>query len=107
MASLFPGVVVTGDKFIAGDNDTVDKFIAGVNDTGDHWKSVTRINRRCFAGVIDTDEQLIASVVDTSDKYSFAIISKKFKTAPMVYLEAWGHWFMKKPEDKNLVSESL
>jgi hypothetical protein len=36
MASLFPGVVVTGDKFIAGDNDTVDKFIAGVNDTGDH-----------------------------------------------------------------------
>jgi hypothetical protein len=32
---LFTGVIVTGNK-----------FIAGINDTGDHLKSVTRINQR-------------------------------------------------------------
>jgi hypothetical protein len=45
--SLSPVIIVTGDKFIAGDNDTgdkfiasdtdtSDKFIAGINDTGEH-----------------------------------------------------------------------
>jgi hypothetical protein len=32
---IIGGVVVTGDKFIAGDNDTADKFIAGDNDTSE------------------------------------------------------------------------
>jgi hypothetical protein len=29
------GVIDTGDKFIAGDNNTGDKFIAGDNNVGD------------------------------------------------------------------------
>ncbi len=51
-------VLVTGDKFIGGDNDT-----------GDHWKSVTRTKDKFFAGVVDTAEQLFAGVVDTGDKH--------------------------------------
>jgi hypothetical protein len=33
--SVIAGVVVTGNKFITGDNDTGDKFIAGDNNVGD------------------------------------------------------------------------
>ncbi len=39
--------VVTGHKVIAGVVVTSAKFFTGINDTGDHWKSVTKINRRC------------------------------------------------------------
>ncbi len=60
------------------------ELITGVVDTGDNF----------FAGVIDTAEQLFAGVLDTADKHSFAnisaIFSKKFKTAPIEYLGAWG-----------------
>ncbi len=41
------GVVVTGDKVIASVIVTGDKLFTGIRDTGDHWKSVTKINRRC------------------------------------------------------------
>jgi hypothetical protein len=67
-----------------------DKFFPVINDTGDHSKSVTKT----FVGVVDTAEQLFAGVVDTGYKHLFANISanfrKKFKTAPMEYLGAWG-----------------
>ncbi len=35
------------ENFSAGVVVTADKFIAGISDNGDHWKSVTKINRRC------------------------------------------------------------
>ncbi len=47
--------------------------VTRIYDTGDKF----------FPGVFDTAEQFI----DTGDKYSFP---KKFKTAPMEHLGAWG-----------------
>jgi hypothetical protein len=50
---LFTAIVVTGNKLIAsavvtGENcDTGEKIIAGINDTADQRKCVTKINRRC------------------------------------------------------------
>ncbi len=67
---------------------TGDKSIAGINDTSDHWKSVTRINRLCqqhrryifrrCAGVVDTPDQFIVGVNNTGYKHSFANISANF-----------------------------
>ncbi len=63
---MFTGVLVPGDKFIARTNH----------------------------GVNDTDDKFFAGVVDTGLKHTFTNISinfkKKFKTAPMEYLGAWG-----------------
>jgi hypothetical protein len=51
-------------------NDTGDKFIAGINDTANHLK--------LDSGVVGSAEQFIAGVVDSADKHSFAIISANF-----------------------------
>ncbi len=76
-------------------------LIAGVNDTADKFVS----------GVVDTAEQFIAGVVDTADKHSFAIISANFRKK-----SNWSkgntqgarvHWFMKKTEVENLVSDKM
>ncbi len=62
------------------------RLIAGVNDTGDKF----------FAGVVDTAEQFIAEVNEYLREFS-----KKFKTAPMEYLGAWGTLI----HEKNLKSK--
>jgi hypothetical protein len=71
--SFFSGVNDTGEKFVAGINNTGappikenqwQRLIAGVNDTANKFTS----------RVVDTTEHFIASVVDTADKHSFAII---------------------------------
>jgi len=126
--SLFSGVVDTSDKFIAnvvvtGDNCSAvsttpvinlspisttplmtenpwQRLIAGVVDTGDKFVS----------GVVDTAEQFIAGVVGTDDKLSFAIILVNFRKKSKWswwYTQGPGvHWFMKKTEVENLLSDS-
>ncbi len=47
------------------------------------------MGNKFFAGVVDTAEQFIAGVVDTGDKY-LREFSKKFETAPLESLGAWG-----------------
>ncbi len=77
------------------------KLFTGVVDTGDKF----------FAGVVDTAEQFITGVNDTGDKHSFANISANFrKNSKKLQRNTWGpggHWFMKKLEVKNLVSDSF
>ncbi len=65
--------------------------------------AIVDTSNKFFAGVVDTAEQHMAGVVDTGDKHSFLNISanfaKKFKTAPMEHLGAWGTLI----NEKNLV----
>jgi hypothetical protein len=63
-----------------------------------------------ITGVVDTGEQPIAGVVDTGDKHSFTNITtnlQKNQNVPMENSGAQENWFMKKPEVKNLLSDSL
>ncbi len=94
---LRPGCVQGGQEANNGD------LLLGV-----HYRRI----HSSTAGVFDTAEQFFAGVVDTGDKHLFANISanflKKFKTAPMEYLGAWGTLIHeKKTEIENLVSDSL
>ncbi len=71
-------------KFAAGVVDTGGKFATGVVDTGGNFA----------ACVVDTGGKFATGVVDTGGQPWAANISanfrKKFETAQMVYLGAWG-----------------
>ena len=75
------------------------RLIAGVNDNGKNF----------FAGVVDTAEQFITGVVDTSDKHSFATenFQKNSKWPNGILGGPGDNDLWKKPEVKNLVSDSL
>ncbi len=68
------------------------RLIASVIDTGDKFVS----------GVVDTAKQFIASVIENRHEFM-----KKVETILIVYSGRRGHWFMKKTEVENLVSDSL
>ncbi len=85
-------------KFAAGVIDTGGKFAAGVVDTGGkchrcHWH---RLFHRCRW------HQWCTLTCEYLREFS-----KKFEMILMLFSGAWGKWFMKKPEAKNLVTLSL
>jgi hypothetical protein len=109
---------------------TDNKFIAGVVVTGTNCSQVTTtpvINLSAVSttpGITENpgkkihwrslkirDKKFIAGGNDTCDKHSFANISTNFrKNSKRPQWNTWGpggHRFMKKPEVKNLVSDSL
>ncbi len=63
-----------------------------------------------MSGADDTGEQLITGVNDTGDKHKVANISansRKNSKWPQWGTEGQGKLFIQKPEDENLVSDSL
>ncbi len=104
-------VLITGNKFIAGTVSLSPAVIviAGIKDTSDHWKSVTRIIRRCRWHQCEhsLSPMSLIPVINIHSRISPRIF-EKIRNGPNGILGGPGDndsW--KKPEAENLVSDSL